>query len=87
MRSSGRPESLLSDRDFDHRGGSNVGGGDDAGGEEGFFEIPDGFPSLMTLGAGFESMKIRRDLQKNLYLSMRDEVQFDEVKRGAIHPT
>ena len=66
MRSSGRPESLLSERDFDHRGGggSNVGGGDDAGGEEGFFEIPDGFPSLMTLGAGFESMKIRRDLQK-----------------------
>ena len=87
MRSSGRPESLLSERDFDHRGGSNVGGGDDAGGEEGFFEIPDGFPSLMTLGAGFESMKIRRDLQKNLYLSIRDEVQFDEVKRGAIHPT
>ena len=56
VRSSGRPESLLSDRDFDHRGGDSS---DDAGGEEGFFEIPDGFPSLMTLGAGFESMKIR----------------------------
>ena len=62
VRSSGRPN--LSERDFDHRGsgGGDVGGGgggDAGGGEEGFFEIPEGFPSLMTLGAGFESMKIR----------------------------
>ena len=63
VRSSGRPN--LSERDFDHRGsgggdvGGGGGGGDAGGGEEGFFEIPEGFPSLMTLGAGFESMKIR----------------------------
>ena len=35
------------------------GGGDGGDGEEGFFTMPESFPSLATLGAGFESMKIR----------------------------
>ena len=55
------------DRDFGRGGASDFGGsghaiehGNSDNGDEGFFEIPDGFPSLMTLGAGFESMKIPR---------------------------
>ena len=68
--SGGRPDSrpdfrrpALAERGFDRGSVSDVGVGHensgDDGGEEGFFEIPSGFPSLMSLGSGFESMKIR----------------------------
>ena len=59
------------DRDFGRGGASDFGGGhaiehgNSDNGDEGFFEIPDGFPSLMTLGAGFESMKIPRYKKRN----------------------
>ena len=53
----------MAERGFDRGSVSDVGVGHensgDDGGEEGFFEIPSGFPSLMSLGSGFESMKIR----------------------------
>ena len=63
------------DRDFSHSGASDFSrsgasdfgsghtiehGNSNNGGEEGFFEIPNDFPTLMSLGAGFESMKIPR---------------------------
>lgn len=47
------------DYDIGDKNFSDDSGDDGDNGEAGFFEVPAGFPSLDTLGADFESMKIR----------------------------